>query len=193
MSWDFPQDRELRRRYLLDAVESVRAVVLAGVEQAEEKYTLPPASFDALYEAGLFWLKLPTALGGAEADPLIQIEVIAALAEIDASAAWSVMVGSQSTGLPAAWLPDDALGVVFGDGRTPVAAGSLMPSGTAERVDGGYRVSGRWALPAASNTASGSTPRFASTINQTAASRRSVGSSSQLPMWRPITTGMPSG
>ncbi|MGH1491215.1 MAG: acyl-CoA dehydrogenase family protein [Acidimicrobiales bacterium] len=146
MSWDFPQDRELKRRYLLDAVESVRAVVLAGVEQAEEKYTLPPASFDALYEAGLFWLKLPTVLGGAEADPLIQIEVIAALAEIDASAAWSVMIGSQSTGLPAAWLPDDALGVVFGDGRTPVAAGSLMPSGTAERVDGGYRVSGRWAF-----------------------------------------------
>ncbi|MFT7598668.1 MAG: alkylation response protein AidB-like acyl-CoA dehydrogenase [Acidimicrobiales bacterium] len=146
MSWDFPEDRELKRRYLLDAVDSVRQTVLAGVEQGEDEYALPADSFEALYDAGLFWLKLPTALGGAEADPLIQIEVIAALAQIDAAAAWSVMIGSQSTGLPAAWLPDDALNVVFGDSRTPVAAGSLMPSGTADRVAGGYRVTGRWSF-----------------------------------------------
>lgn len=144
MDWNFPSDRASKRRYLLDAVESVRPVVLAGIDKAEAEYTLSSASFDALYDAGLFWLKLPEVLGGAEADPSIQIEVIAALAEVDASAAWSVMIGSQSTGLPAAWLPDDALQVVFGGKRRPVVAGSLMPSGTAERVPGGYRVNGRW-------------------------------------------------
>lgn len=146
MDWNFPDDRASKRRHLLDAVESVGATVVAGIEQAEADYALPRASFDALYDAGLFWLKLPRVLGGAEADPLIQIEVIAALAEVDAAAAWSVMIGSQSTGLPAAWLPDDALEVVFGGERIPVAAGSLMPSGTAERVPGGYRVNGRWAF-----------------------------------------------
>ncbi|MDH3683340.1 MAG: acyl-CoA dehydrogenase family protein [Acidimicrobiia bacterium] len=146
MNWDFPEDRASKRLYLLDAVESVRPIVLAGVDEAEASYALPNASFEALYDAGLFWLKLPEVLGGAEADPLIQIEVIAALAEVDASAAWSVMIGSQSTGLPAAWLPEDALEVVFGGRRVPVVAGSLMPSGTAERVPGGYRVTGRWAF-----------------------------------------------
>lgn len=144
MHWDFPENRDAKRRFLLDAVESVRSVVLADVEEAEANYTLPKASFDALYQAGLFWLKLPQVLGGAEADPLIQIEVIAALARVDAAAAWSVMIGSQSTGLPAAWLPEDALDVVFGGQRIPVVAGSLMPSGTATRVAGGYRVDGRW-------------------------------------------------
>ncbi|MFT7649469.1 MAG: alkylation response protein AidB-like acyl-CoA dehydrogenase [Candidatus Poriferisodalaceae bacterium] len=146
MSWNFPTGRESKRRHLMDRVESVRTVVLAGVDAAESLYRLPDLTFDALYEAGLFWLKLPEVLGGAEADPLIQIEVIEALATIDASAAWSVMIGSQSTGLPAAWLPDDALDVVFGEGSTPVAAGSLMPSGTATPVEGGYRVTGRWAF-----------------------------------------------
>lgn len=146
MEWDFPVEREAKRRHLLDAVEQIRPAIVKGIPEAEAHYCLPISTFDALYEAGLFWLKLPEALGGAEADPLIQIEVIAALAAIDASAAWTVMIGSQSTGLPAAWLPDEALEVVFGDGRTPVAAGSLMPSGTAERVTGGYRVSGRWAF-----------------------------------------------
>jgi alkylation response protein AidB-like acyl-CoA dehydrogenase len=145
MVWNFPDDRESKRSYLLDAVEAVRQIVLDGIEEAESCYTLPGGTFDALYEAGLFWLKLPEVLGGAEADPLIQIEVIEALASIDASAAWSVMIGSQSTGLPAAWLPQDALEEVFGGDRLPVAAGSLMPSGTAERVPGGYRVKGRWA------------------------------------------------
>lgn len=144
MAWDFPDERAAKRRFLLDAVEAVTPMVLQGVPESEATYRLPDATFAALYEAGLFWLKLPEVLGGAEADPLIQIEVIAALAEVDASAAWSVMIGSQSTGLPAAWLPDEALETVFGPGPTPVAAGSLMPSGTAERVSGGYRVNGRW-------------------------------------------------
>ncbi len=146
MSWNIPDDRESKRRWLLDAVESVRSTLLADVAEAEATYALPKTSYDALYEAGLFWLKLPASLGGAEADPLIQIEVIATLAEVDAAAAWSVMIGSQSTGLPAAWLPEDALEVVFGQGRTPVAAGSLMPSGTAQPVPGGYEVNGRWAF-----------------------------------------------
>ncbi|MGI9613418.1 MAG: acyl-CoA dehydrogenase family protein [Acidimicrobiales bacterium] len=140
----FPDDPAALRGCLLDAVDTVSPVILAGVERAEAHFRLPSATFDALYDAGLFWLKLPRALGGAEADPMIQIEVIAALAAIDASAAWSVMIGSQSTGLPAAWLADDGLAQVFGEGPTPVAAGSLMPSGRARRVSGGYRVTGRW-------------------------------------------------
>lgn len=146
MAWDFPADREDKRTYLLEAVEAVRDIIVEGVEPSETLRTLHPKTFEALYEAGLFWLKLPADLGGAEADPLIQIDVIEALATIDASAAWSVMIGSQSTALPAAWLPDSAVDQIFGGERLPVAAGSLMPSGTATPVPGGYRVSGRWAF-----------------------------------------------
>jgi alkylation response protein AidB-like acyl-CoA dehydrogenase len=146
MSWDFPTDREKKRSHLLDAVETVGKAVVDGSEETESRYALSAATFEALYDAGLFWLKLPEVLGGAEADPLIQIEVIEALAALDASAAWCVMIGSQSTGLPAAWLPDDALDAVFGGDRLPVAAGSLMPSGIARQVPGGYRVTGRWAF-----------------------------------------------
>ena len=140
----FPADRAALRRCLLDAVEEVSPVIASGIEQAEVDFRLPATTFEALYDAGLFWLKLPRALGGAEADPLVQIEVIAALAEVDASTAWSVMIGSQSTGLPAAWLPEDGLAAVFGSGPTPVAAGSLLPSGRAQPVPGGFRVTGRW-------------------------------------------------
>ena len=50
----------------MDAVARVRPTLEAGAREAEETATLPRASVDALYESGLFLLKLPQALGGAE-------------------------------------------------------------------------------------------------------------------------------
>ena len=64
----FPTDREEKRKMLLDAVEEVREVLVAGADEAEAQATLPRATVDALYDSGLLWLKLPAVLGGAEAD-----------------------------------------------------------------------------------------------------------------------------
>ncbi len=41
---------------------------------------------------------------------------------------------------------EGALPEVFKEGQTAFVAGSAAPSGLAERVDGGYRVKGRWAF-----------------------------------------------
>ena len=142
----FPTEREAKRRFLLSAVDQIRDVVRNTADEAEKSRTLPGVLFDAMYETGLFWMKLPEVLGGAEADPLIQVEVIESLARLDASAAWNVMIGSQSIALPAAWLPDAALNEVFVEGDFPVAAGSLMPSGIGVPESGGVRVTGRWSF-----------------------------------------------
>ena len=50
----FPEQREAKRQALLDAVESLRDVFLAGADEAEELGTLPQATVDAIYESGLF-------------------------------------------------------------------------------------------------------------------------------------------
>lgn len=113
---------------------------------AEAAATLPLATVDALDEAGLLALKLPEVLGGAEADPVTQFEIIEAMANIDASTAWCMMVGATSLALPGAFLPDDAIAQMFEDSRPPRAAGVFMPTGQAIRVAGGYRVNGRWAF-----------------------------------------------
>ena len=123
----FPVGREENRAFLLQAVDELRDAVRDSADEAERTRTLPRSLYQAIYESGLFWMKLPEVLGGAEADPLIQMEVIEALARVDASAAWNVMIGSQSIALPAAWLPDAAVADIFVDGDFPVAAGSLMP------------------------------------------------------------------
>jgi alkylation response protein AidB-like acyl-CoA dehydrogenase len=144
MSAAFPAERAAKRAYLLAAVERIRDVVAAGAEEAERLRTLPPATVRALAESGLFALKVPASLGGAEADPVTQLEVLEALTQIDASAGWCLMVATTAVGLPAGFLPDEAIGRILTGGRVPPAAIAILPTGTATPVEGGYRLTGRW-------------------------------------------------
>jgi indole-3-acetate monooxygenase len=139
-------DRAERRGALLDAVERVRETVTAGADDAERLRTLPAATVAALRESGLLGLKLPAVLGGAEADPVTQIEVIEALTAIDPSAGWCLMVGATTVALPGVFLGEDAIRVIFEGGRIPLAAGCYMPTGHAVAEPGGFRVTGRWAF-----------------------------------------------
>src|SRR6185503_14881744 len=86
--------RILSREKLLEAVASVADVLAASAAESERLRTLAPATVGALESAGLLALKLPAALGGAEADPVTQIDVIEAVSALDASAGWCLMVGA---------------------------------------------------------------------------------------------------
>lgn len=140
----FPKGRKQKRRVLLDAVESVRDTVAACTEESEQLGTLAPAAVDAIRGAGLFTLKLPMPLGGAEADPVTQMEVIEDLAYIDAAAGWCLMIGATAIGRPGAFLCDDAVAKMFVDGRIPTAATATAISGNAIPVQGGFMLTGRW-------------------------------------------------
>lgn len=134
------------RQRLLEAVEKVRDVLAASAAASEHAATLAPAAVAALEETGLFTLKLPAALGGAEANPVTQIEIIEAVSAIDAAAGWCLMVGATTVAMPGVYLADDAVATVFAGGRIPRAAGCYMPTGKAIPVPGGYRITGRWAF-----------------------------------------------
>lgn len=144
MNWAFPTGREEKREFLLAAVEKVETTLLDGAAEGEANATLPISSVDALYQSGLLALKLPTELGGAEADPLTQLEVIEAVSQVDPSAGWCVMIGATCIGLPGAFLPDVAIDAMFAEGRVPKAAAAFRPTGEATPVAGGYLVNGRW-------------------------------------------------
>ena len=147
MGQQFPVEREEKRKALLAAVESVRETVASRADEAEDNATLPPATVEALITSGLLTLKLPVVLGGAEADPVTQIEVIEALSAIEPSAGWCTMIGATGIGLPAAFLAEEAVAQIFAGGHIPTAAIVAMPTGQAVPMDdGGYRVSGRWAF-----------------------------------------------
>ena len=128
----------------MNAVAEVREALEVGSDQGEEEGTLPRESVDALYQSGLLALKLPAELGGAEADPVTQLEVIESLARIDSSAAWCTMIGATSMGSWGAFLPDEAIERLFVGGRPPKGAGVFLPAGIAVPTEGGFVVNGRW-------------------------------------------------
>jgi alkylation response protein AidB-like acyl-CoA dehydrogenase len=131
-----------RAERLLEYVRILAPLVEAERQALDTKRELSPALHGALVTAGLFRLWLPRQLGGAALDPVAGLRVIAAVAALDGSVGWSVMVPA-AYGLLAGRLPARAAARIFGDRRAAVA-GNLAPFGKAEAIEGGYRASGRW-------------------------------------------------
>ena len=129
---------------LLDAVGSIAPTLTASGPKSEELGTLAPEAVSALRDAGMFRLKLPQEVGGAEADPLTEMLVLEELAYHDLTSGWCTMVGATAIASLGIFLPKSSLGRVFKDGQIPTAAISFFPAGQAVRENGGYRVSGRW-------------------------------------------------
>lgn len=113
---------------------------------------LPPAILDALFEAKLFRMFLPFSLGGAELDFPTFFQVILALAEGDASAAWSV---AQSNGcaMASAYMEPAAAQELFDQERAVLAWGFPAGPCRAVAVDGGWRVTGIWGFGSGSRHA----------------------------------------
>ena len=100
----------------------------------------------AIDAAGLFAIMAPHALGGAEAHPGDVIDAISELSYWDGSAGWyshAVMTGGAVAG---AYLGDEAVARIFAGNHFRRAAGQAAPTGKAERVPGGYRISGRFSF-----------------------------------------------
>lgn len=139
----FPVERTEKRQTLLRMVESVREVLAAGANEGEELRTLPSTSVAALRDSGLLLLKTPAALGGAEADPVTQLDIIEAVSYIDPAAGWCFFIGAAGMGMAGAFLADAVVAQMFSGDHIPTVAGAVMP-GSAVPVPGGYRVTGRW-------------------------------------------------
>lgn len=137
------------RDELLARAESLRAIIEGDAGKNEADRTLAMTSVNALYDSGLLNMCVPRELGGLEADPITQAEVYEAISEMDGAAGWCLVIGATSVGLLGGMISDGALGEVFRNGRIPRASGTVFPSGLAERVEGGYRVTGRWAFGSA--------------------------------------------
>ena len=118
--------------------------LLEKSDEIEEARRLPHEVATRLREAGMFRLMMPKEWGGPEMCPAEQVEVIEELAKANASAAWCVMIGCDS-GFFAGFLETDAAREIY-PSLDMVTAGSATPSGRAEQVSGGYRVTGQWSF-----------------------------------------------
>lgn len=131
---------------ILDRARSLSPLIEEHAERAERERTLPPPLVDAIHEAGLFRFVLPKELGGEEADFSQAIEVWEELARADGSTGWTVMANGSGAAAAGAYLSEDAIGKIFGDGSGTTVGGQFAPRGTGLPEVGGHRVTGSYSF-----------------------------------------------
>jgi indole-3-acetate monooxygenase len=129
-------------REILEHVRSLEPRIRQSAKTIEAERRLPPDLARELMEAQVFRMGTPRAYGGPELDPMSQVRVVEELARIEGSVGWLSMISTAGSFL-AAFL-DPAVAQRFFGEVDSVLAGNLRPPQRADRVDGGYRVSGRF-------------------------------------------------
>jgi indole-3-acetate monooxygenase len=127
---------------LVQQLEQMLPAIRSRREQIERERRLPPDLVKSLRDTRLFALEVPRALGGSEAAPAEILRAIETVSRADGSTGWCAAVAISNNGI-AGVMRESGAREVFADPTAP-SAGVFAPSGTAVRVDGGLRVSGRW-------------------------------------------------
>jgi len=127
---------------LVDIAHSLEPLIREHAEALEEG-RFPPPLVDALHEAGVFRAMLPHELAGLEAEPVEWLRLIEELSRINASVGWNAFIQS---GIGLTFLDPETFERFRerGGGRLILAMNLGRMAGKAVRVEGGYRVSGRW-------------------------------------------------
>lgn len=122
-------------------VKALLPLVAEEADEIEQKARLTSRVEQAMTEAGVFEMGFPAKYGGLELTIEQQVEVVAEVSSIDASAGWNIGV-LNAGGVYAGRLGPKAYAELY-----PIrhlTCGSFHPRGRAEQVDGGYMVSGNW-------------------------------------------------
>jgi alkylation response protein AidB-like acyl-CoA dehydrogenase len=109
---------------------------------AEQARRLPPDTFDALAETGVFAMCTPKKFGGDELDFRAQCDVLAEVARACPASSWVATILSALAWMASTY-PDETQEELLGDGD-PRVSGVFSPTGMLEPTDGGYLLSGRW-------------------------------------------------
>jgi indole-3-acetate monooxygenase len=130
---------------ILDAVRSLVPTIATRRDQIEQGRRLSPDLVDQLREVGCFRMLVPRRVGGAEAALADHMTMVRELARADGSVGWTVMIGSSAPFI-LGMLPPATFDAIYAGGPDVVFAGAFNPTGVATPVEGGFRVSGRWAF-----------------------------------------------
>ena len=113
--------------------------------EAEKMRCVPPESIDDLRKAGLFRTLQPAVLGGHELPLDDAVLITATVAEGCGSTGWVQGVYSDHCAT-LGMFDGQAQKDVWGESPDSLISSGFMPTGKAVRVDGGYRLSGRWSF-----------------------------------------------
>ncbi|MBV8778014.1 MAG: acyl-CoA dehydrogenase [Alphaproteobacteria bacterium] len=143
---DFPE--------LLARAEALVPVLRERAAAAEELRRLPDETVADLHRTGLFRVLQPKRVGGSELSFRALVELVAAVARGDGSTGWVFANLAAHHWLFGMW-PKQAQDEVWGQSPDNLIGSALIfPRGRAQKVDGGYRLSGRWPFSSGVDAAS---------------------------------------
>jgi 3-hydroxy-9,10-secoandrosta-1,3,5(10)-triene-9,17-dione monooxygenase len=130
---------------VLAGVRELLPVLRERAQETEDRRALAPETVKALAETGFFRLLQPTRFGGHEAHPLAFLTAVRDIASACGSTGWvASVIGVHNWQL--GLFPDRAQQDVWGADPGTRMSSSYAPTGKITRVDGGYRVDGRWSF-----------------------------------------------
>lgn len=129
----------------LARVRTLLPVVRERAARAEQLRRLPDETFADFQEAGLFRALQPKRYGGYELDPGTFYQAVIEVGTVCGSSGWILgVLGVHNWHL--AILPPQAQEDVWGKDDSIQLSTSLAPTGMVERVEGGFRLKGRWSF-----------------------------------------------
>jgi alkylation response protein AidB-like acyl-CoA dehydrogenase len=130
---------------VLAALKELKQQLSERAVDIESAGRIPADLHAQLGAIGVYRLLTPRSHGGLQADIGDVLDVIETLATIDGSLAWATVIGIQSPSV-LSWLPKDVFDALYASTPDVTVGGAFAPQGRAEVVEGGYRISGRWAF-----------------------------------------------
>lgn len=128
-----------------DLIERARALaseIAPRGAEIEAAGRIPRDISVVMGEAGFYRMFVSARCGGLEVSPRTAAEVYEALAQGDGACGWVAFIAA-TTGLALGRLPDDAVAELMARPDSLVT-GVFAANGVATRVEGGFRVTGRW-------------------------------------------------
>jgi alkylation response protein AidB-like acyl-CoA dehydrogenase len=131
----------------LERIARLSDVIREGGDKAQQLRRLPGETVDALVDAGIFRIAIPRELGGDDASITETIAILEAIARIDGSVGWNVMLGSEINAMAAGGMDRALAREVFQDDPRVIMCGGGGPGSQPARAEkqpsGGYRVWGQ--------------------------------------------------
>lgn len=132
-------------RALIDKALQLAPELRSRSEEASRLRRLPDPTWNSLLDTGLLRGLQPCRWGGSEANPNDFYEAVSEIARVDGSAGWVAgIIGVHPWQL--ALFPDEMQQEVWGEDPAVMHSSSYAPTGKAQKVKGGYQLSGRWSF-----------------------------------------------
>lgn len=129
---------------LLNHIHQIGPGIEANAEKDELAGELTSESFTLLSQLGLSHAIVPESLGGLQLSPTKVMALVEAITWYSGAAGWVSMVHASIGGMTAAFLPDSAVKRLFAPGTNNRFSGQGAPLGMLRKVEGGYRMTGKW-------------------------------------------------